>query len=58
MKTKVMILGAGCSRANGYPLALQMKEHLANFTKSIEASAPKLHRLACNTLDLFDKLAA
>jgi hypothetical protein len=58
MKTKVAILGAGCSCAYGYPLANQLRNHLAQFSKTIESSAPKLHKLACNTLELFDQLAA
>jgi hypothetical protein len=58
MKVKIAILGAGCSCAYGYPLAIQMKGQLAHFAKSIENSAPKLHKLAFDTLGLFDKLTA
>src|SRR5437879_3430873 len=57
MNTKVAILGAGCSCYNGYPLANQMKDHLKDFAKHIEVSAPRLHKMAQNTLALFDKLA-
>jgi hypothetical protein len=56
MKTKVAILGAGCSCGYGYPLASEMKDHLEQFAKSIELSAPKLHGAARNTLAVFDKL--
>ena len=58
MNTKVAILEAGRSRAYGYPLANQMKDHLSEFAKRIEASASKLHKMTQNTLDLFHKLAA
>jgi hypothetical protein len=58
MNTKVAILGAGCSCAYGYPLANQMKAHIIEFAKSVESSAPKLHKLARNTLGLFDELSA
>ncbi|MGD0816401.1 MAG: hypothetical protein ABSA83_22650 [Verrucomicrobiota bacterium] len=58
MNTKVAILGAGCSRPYGYPLANQMKDHLKDFAKQIEHSAPKLHTITQNALCLFDKLAA
>jgi hypothetical protein len=56
MKTKVAILGAGCSQPYGYPLAHRMTEHLTNFSEDVETSAPKLHKLTRQTLDLFDKL--
>jgi len=57
MNTKVAILGAGCSSAYGYPLANQMEDHLKDFAKRVETSAPKLHKMTQNTLDLFLKLA-
>jgi hypothetical protein len=57
MKTKVAILGAGCSCSYGYPLANQMKDHLRDFAKRIETSAPKLYKLTQDTIALFDSLA-
>jgi hypothetical protein len=57
MNTKIAILGAGCSCSYGYPLANQMKDHLSNFAKSVETSAPKLHKMTQDTLNLFDGLA-
>jgi hypothetical protein len=56
MNTKVAILGAGCSCVNGYPLANQMRNHISDFAASVESSAPKLHKLACDTLGVFDEL--
>src|SRR5260370_26366754 len=58
MNTKIAVLGAGCSHSCGYPLANQMKDHLRDFAESVKTSAPKLHKLACDTVGLFDKLAA
>ncbi len=58
MNTKVAILGAGCSCAYGYPIANQMQSHISDFAATIESSAPKLHTLACKTLDVFDELIA
>jgi len=58
MNTKVAILGAGCSLDYGYPIANQMRSHMSDFATSIELTAPKLHKLVCNTLELFDELAA
>ncbi len=58
MNIKVAILGAGCSCAYGYPIANQMQSHIRDFAKSIDSSAPKLHKLACNTIGVFDELIA
>jgi hypothetical protein len=55
-RTKVVILGAGCSAKYGYPLAQQTREHLQQFADSITDAAPKVCNLVRQTVDLFDRL--
>ena len=42
----------------GYPIANQMRSHISDFATRIELTAPTLHKLVCNTLELFGELAA
>ena len=58
---KVIILGAGCSKSCGYPLAFETREHLGTFARSLEeeprkVDSPRLLRLVNQTLEVFDRL--
>lgn len=55
MKTKLLILGAGCSLPV-YPLAKDMRSHLAAFGGQITSTAPRLADLVHQTLKRFDDL--
>ena len=52
------ILGAGCSKAYGYPLAVDMLSQLTEFSQLIGTSAPKLALHTEKTIRLFQKYGA
>ena len=53
---KIYILGAGCSRDCGYPLAVDMIQHLREFADSLDASrASRLLHSVRSTLELMER---
>jgi hypothetical protein len=56
MNSTLIILGAGCSRNSGYPVANDMFTQLAEFQNHLGEDAAKLCKLVEQTLDLATKL--
>jgi len=58
METTVVIIGAGCSKPYGYPLAREFKQQLEEFGQSVASAAPRLAGLVTQTASLFRQLQA
>ncbi len=52
---EIFVLGAGCSRASGYPLAAELKEGLRSFAAKIADSSPIVSGWCLETVKLLDE---